>query len=298
MVQRATLNGNNTVKSPCLACGVCSAPGSSGVVLKNCLHNVCVKCLQASIRKEVVNVKCPAHVKTGCVGILTTEELNQLITPHEMNLLVKKRNSFDVAVARRNAELYKFPESEYKVLRRLDDFSRVPNVEEFICSLCSQLIVPLKGIVLRECLHAFCTQCLLKHIDETGNIAVKCPFRNDSYACEELVQQRDMRAILSETKFNDLVEKSLIVQQQTVPESADAFCCGNCLNICDPDAGFALISCEHTFCRCCLIGTITSSKTGIVICYFDDCTGLLSDEEVRSLLNADQIRAYDKTLVI
>lgn len=314
--RRAPLNVN-TAKSLCLACGENCQPGNS-VVLKNCQHNFCVNCLQTSIRKEVVNVKCPNH-KNGCVGLLTTEELKELFAPHELNVLMKKRNSFDVTVDPADiyipdkSELDKLAvqnniinaEPEHKI-QRLEKFARVPNIVEFKCPLCSQLIGQLKGIVLRECLHSFCTPCLLKHVHAINNIAVKCPFKGDSYACERFVQQRDMRAILPETEYTNLMEDSMVIlpqptkilPQPTVPESADSFCCGNCLSICDPHNGYVLTSCGHQFCQCCLIGTITSSKTGIVICYFDDCKGTLSDEEIRGLLNDDQARAYDKILVI
>lgn len=236
-IQRAPLNVN-TAKMLCFACGVFCQPGDN-VVLQNCLHNFCVKCLQACIRKEVVNVKCP--FRTGCVGLLKTEEVNQLLAPFELDLLMKKRNSFDVIIA-------------------AGDIHKIPATSES---------------------------------EAKSNSTISVKNNNTKNEPEYEILQRS-----SVAEFNDLVKKSSAIAQQTVQESADAFCCGNCLKICAADAGFVLTSCGHTFCRVCLIGKITTSKTGIIICFFDDCKGVLSDQEIRDLLNADQIRVYDKILVI
>lgn len=101
----------------------------------------------------------------------------------------------------------------YDILQKFDDLSYVRNVEAFTCSMCFELIAPSDGIVLRECIHEFCMQCLMGYIYSVRSITVKCPYKSDEYDCSELLQQRDIRGILPEIQFNALLEKSVLVRK-------------------------------------------------------------------------------------
>lgn len=185
-----------------------------------------------TILNEFSDVK-PHFSQPECIGLMTTDDLHELIAPHAQKLRMKP-NSFVVADSEFFPESYEFksehyetssvvvdvPEElpdaiakEYENLQILDELSYVRNAEAFTCSMCFELIAPSKGIVLRECIHEFCTKCLLKYICTVDNINVKCPFKSDAYDCNEFLQQRDLRAILPATKFNALLEKSFRVRK-------------------------------------------------------------------------------------
>jgi RanBP-type and C3HC4-type zinc finger-containing protein 1 len=51
-------------------------------------------------------------------------------------------------------------ENHYQQLVNLDTADVVPNLEEFECPICMVYYKPREGIVLRDCLHVFCKECL------------------------------------------------------------------------------------------------------------------------------------------
>merc|ERR1712029_352132 len=56
-------------------------------------------------------------------------------------------------------------------LKALDDLDVIPNAEAFECVICFLDIEPGDGVVLRECLHTFCGDCLsgaIQHSDEAA----------------------------------------------------------------------------------------------------------------------------------
>lgn len=167
------------------------------------------------------------------------DELHDLIVPNDENLPMQQVHSVEVASndIYESLDSFKFEEEpeevpnekspvvvavadelsepieqEYEILQRFDEFAYVRNVEEFKCSMCLKMIAPLEGIVLRECIHEFCTQCLFEYICTVDKITVKCPYKSDAYNCNEFVQHRDLRAILPEIQFNSLLDDSIRVR--------------------------------------------------------------------------------------
>lgn len=77
----------------------------------------------------------------------------------------------------------------------------------------------------------------------------------------------------------------------------DSFCCGSCFSENDAAYGFRLQNCGHKLCRPCLLNAITSRKALFAICPYDGCLDRILDEEIACLLDADQLRAYELSLV-
>lgn len=77
----------------------------------------------------------------------------------------------------------------------------------------------------------------------------------------------------------------------------NSFCCGSCLKEIDANYGFKLQICSHKLCRTCLTKTITSNMGRFAVCPFDGCHGRILDEEIRCLLDVDQLKLYELLLV-
>ena len=68
------------------------------------------------------------------------------------------------------------------------DYDAAPNFEPIKCSICLEKIPKLSGVVLRECLHGFCRDCLKITINSSEQGFVQCPFQDDEYKCTKVLQ--------------------------------------------------------------------------------------------------------------
>lgn len=73
------------------------------------------------------------------------------------------------------------------------------------------------------------------------------------------------------------------LSQFLVKVSANFFSCGRCMSTGHARDSVKLINCGHISCRLCLIGAITSTETGSVQCFHNDCEAPVSMEEIRAL---------------
>ena len=101
--------------------------------------------------------------------------------------------------------------NEYSLLQCLEDNDDiVTNTEKFDCSICLMPQDPGDGIVLRECLHTFCKDCICQHVSHTTDYDVKCPFTDDNLSkCEWSILHRDLKGILSKEEFDKFLSKSI-----------------------------------------------------------------------------------------
>ena len=87
--------------------------------------------------------------------------------------------------------------NEFFHLQNLDAESYVPNAEPFECPICFSVLGIGDGVILKNCLHSFCIECLsdyIKHFDEPEVI---CPYNSELGSCEMLIQEREIRALVS-----------------------------------------------------------------------------------------------------
>ena len=82
-------------------------------------------------------------------------------------------------------------------LKALDTLDVIPNAEAFECLVCFLDIEPGDGVVLRECLHTFCRDCLSGAIEHSDAPAVVCPYKDDKYSCEMKLLEREIKAVSS-----------------------------------------------------------------------------------------------------
>lgn len=87
-------------------------------------------------------------------------------------------------------------------LMKLEDYNfACPNLKPVHCGICFDLVQPFSGVVLRECLHEFCKNCLKLAIVTSVEVPVKCPYRGGKdqfqYDCTLFLQVSELNLINS-----------------------------------------------------------------------------------------------------
>ena len=107
----------------------------------------------------------------------------------------------------------------YLDLVKLEDEGLVLNRLPFQCAICISEIEPQKGAILRDCLHKFCTDCLSQLIKTCTDPAVKCPYQDNDYACNSVLQDREIKSLVSAEEFDSFLKKTLNIAEAVVPNS-------------------------------------------------------------------------------
>lgn len=126
----------------------------------------------------------------------------------------------------------KADQNHYQQLVSLDLSGVAPNSEKFECSICFMEIVPKAGAVLRECLHSFCKSCLVSHIQYSEEPEVKCPFINSQYSCQSLLQEREIRSLVSKDEYDKHLARSIRQAENTCLENTYHCKTPNCRGWC------------------------------------------------------------------
>lgn len=85
----------------------------------------------------------------------------------------------------------------------------VENTEGFECPICFGDCLPGNGVVLRDCLHSFCRECLSSTVEHSEDAQIKCPFMDSSYSCDSVLQEREIRAVVTEHLYEKHLMKSV-----------------------------------------------------------------------------------------
>ncbi|XP_077209609.1 sharpin [Paroedura picta] len=120
----------------------------------------------------------------------------------------------------------------FQQLCQLDEEALVPTQEATECRICYLDVEPGQGVLLRECLHSFCRDCLRQLINCSEEPQVSCPFRDDSYACSSHLQDREIRALVSREEYERFLERRLAVAESRAQNSyhcQTADCLGWCI---------------------------------------------------------------------
>ncbi|XP_069737827.1 ranBP-type and C3HC4-type zinc finger-containing protein 1-like isoform X1 [Phaenicophaeus curvirostris] len=121
------------------------------------------------------------------------------------------RKYHEALEAERQENLQQLLELEQEVL--------VATREPLECRICCRLVPPGQGVLLRECLHSFCRECLRQVINHSEEPLVACPFRDESYACGSHLQEREIRALVSPDEYRLFLERSLVLAERRSPNS-------------------------------------------------------------------------------
>ncbi|XP_053694732.1 uncharacterized protein LOC128742408 [Sabethes cyaneus] len=121
--------------------------------------------------------------------------------------------------------------NHYMELVNLDSADLIANVEPFECPICFDSFKEFEGIVLRDCLHSFCKQCLANTINYSEEAEIRCPFMNTAYSCESVIQQREIKALVSKDMYEAHLARS-IRQAESVLENTFHCKTPNCRGWC------------------------------------------------------------------
>lgn len=141
----------------------------------------------------------------------------------------------------------------YQKLLHLEQSDAVPNAEAFNCSVCLMEVPVGIGVILRDCLHSFCKDCLTHVIELSDEAAVGCPYRDDDYACDSTLQEREIKAIVPAPAYEKHLARSMPLaekQMQNAFHCQTADCAGWCI-IDDNVNIFRCPVCRHTNCLTC-----------------------------------------------
>lgn len=122
--------------------------------------------------------------------------------------------------------------------------------EPFDCEICTETI-DRDGIVLRDCLHRFCKDCIKNTIIYNENIEINCPCTD----CDGCIQDREIRAVISNDEYDKYLLKGLRVAQSTISGTIlcnEPDCNGWC--ICEDDVNeFKCPQCRKMNCVPCKV---------------------------------------------
>ncbi|XP_057671485.1 uncharacterized protein LOC130903410 [Diorhabda carinulata] len=107
----------------------------------------------------------------------------------------------------------------YMQLLNLDNTDLIENADTFTCLVCFLDVGPKEGITLRECLHQFCKPCLAQTIEFSDEAEVKCPYRDENYACNISLQDREIKSLVSSAVYEQHLAKSVAQAENKIDNS-------------------------------------------------------------------------------
>ncbi|XP_064466144.1 uncharacterized protein LOC135377559 isoform X2 [Ornithodoros turicata] len=134
-------------------------------------------------------------------------------------------------------------EKRFKEQQQLYEKNIVPNTEQFDCVVCFGEVEPGEGLILKNCHHSICKDCLKNTIATSENAEVQCPcFAEDSQPCTMNILDDEIREILSPEGYEAFLEKGLIEAER---KTANSFHCKtvNCRGWCIYDAEVNTFDC-------------------------------------------------------
>lgn len=139
-------------------------------------------------------------------------------------------------------------ERNYMYLLATDDQNLILNTTETDCPICFSPLEPEEGVVLRECLHTFCRDCLKGTIINSQDAEVSCPEE-----CDSKLLDREIKELLTEEEHQRFLELRLSIAES---RSEHSFHCQtpNCRGWCiyeDEVNEFYCELCQETNCILC-----------------------------------------------
>ncbi|KAK7126597.1 hypothetical protein R3I94_017933 [Phoxinus phoxinus] len=141
----------------------------------------------------------------------------------------------------------------FQELLETDSQSLVGNTDPLDCTICFCTIMPGEGAVLRECLHSFCRECLKETVLNCTDAEVACPYRDDAYSCNCILQDREIKSLLSQDEYQKFLELRLNIAESRSENSYHCKtpdCAGWCIFEDDVNE-FTCDICNETNCLLC-----------------------------------------------
>nr|XP_055122413.1 ranBP-type and C3HC4-type zinc finger-containing protein 1 isoform X1 [Symphalangus syndactylus] len=144
-------------------------------------------------------------------------------------------------------------EGNYLQHIQLDQRSLVLNTEPAECPVCYSVLAPGEAVVLRECLHTFCRECLQGTIRNSQEAEVSCPFIDNTYSCSGKLLEREIKALLTPEDYQRFLDLGISIAEN---RSAFSYHCKtpDCKGWCffeDDVNEFTCPVCFHVNCLLC-----------------------------------------------
>ncbi|XP_033124748.1 ranBP-type and C3HC4-type zinc finger-containing protein 1-like isoform X2 [Anneissia japonica] len=110
----------------------------------------------------------------------------------------------------------------FERLQEYDQMDLIPNSEPFTCLICYDDYGAEEGVTLRECLHSFCRECLTGHISTNEEPEIRCPYMDENFACDALIQDREIRALVDDEQYQKHLQRCLSTAET---QAANSFHC-------------------------------------------------------------------------
>ncbi|TSM44114.1 RanBP-type and C3HC4-type zinc finger-containing protein 1 [Bagarius yarrelli] len=138
-------------------------------------------------------------------------------------------------------------------LLETDNQDLISNKEELSCPICCEQVLAGEGVTLRECLHSFCRECLNLTIVNCMDAEVVCPYADGEYSCNCVLQDREIKTLLSLNEYQKFLELRLKIAESRSENSYHCKtldCPGWCIFEDDVNE-FACDICNATNCLLC-----------------------------------------------
>ncbi|XP_053692300.1 ranBP-type and C3HC4-type zinc finger-containing protein 1-like [Sabethes cyaneus] len=193
----------NITEDECFICNNMTPPGE-GVMLKNCLHGFCRACIKQSLF-QTATMSCPyPNGQFECEGNLLECEVQAILTVGEyQDFLNRLFASVDSDVQPANIE------DDANLVVALTDASVLPYHAAFECPVCFAEIGAYKGLIVRDCFHTFCRECLAGSVKHSNDAVVRCPFQENGKACETIIEDPEIKQLVDETDYDVYLKRSL-----------------------------------------------------------------------------------------
>ncbi|XP_043233405.1 ranBP-type and C3HC4-type zinc finger-containing protein 1-like [Amphibalanus amphitrite] len=215
----------NSTRFECPLCFSAAAPGA-GVVLKDCLHSFCRSCLVDVAEGCVLEeVPCPCTSSDyRCESYLLQEEVRALLGPAAYTRRMER--------ALQHASEERAARQMWGTLQAIGQQDLAPNADPFDCPICFCTMEPGEGVVLKECLHTFCRDCLAGLVRHCDAPEVQCPFVSNEYSCTSTLTAKEIRALVSDEDYERHLARSL---RQAEGNTANSFHCrtASCAGWCE-----------------------------------------------------------------
>lgn len=118
----------------------------------------------------------------------------------------------------------------------------IANQKKIDCAICLTAIDIGNGVVLRNCLHSFCKDCINRLIVTADSGDIKCPHIANKDSCQEILQDKEIRALLSAAEYDEYLAKTLRLAENS---AANSFHCltPNCQMWCIVDENVRKFRC-------------------------------------------------------
>lgn len=118
--------------------------------------------------------------------------------------------------------------AEQKSLERKENYNHhlsvsersiIQSMEPVECKICFTDANPEDTIVLRECLHRFCKDCIAEHVKASEEAIVTCPYMDDDYKCNSVITHGEIKALLHNEDFQKYLDRGLMQAEKSSPNS-------------------------------------------------------------------------------